>query len=70
MILHSIAGDVEAARDIRGGVSRDDLVANHDALERYRVQLAEDDSETVRLMSKLTRLRLQDIIAWAIASGR
>ena len=28
MILHGIAGDIEAARDIGGGVSRDDLVAN------------------------------------------
>jgi hypothetical protein len=49
---------------------RDDLVANHDALESYRAQLAEDNSETVWPLAKLTRLCLQDIIAWAIASGQ
>ena len=49
---------------------RVDLVANHDALERYRAQLAEDDNETVRLLAKLTQLRLQDTIAWAIARGQ
>jgi len=45
---------------------REDLVRNHDPLEAYRTQLADDDNETIRLMAKLTRLRLQDIIAWMI----
>ena len=68
--LHYLEGVTATDSPPYWAAFRDDLVANHDALERYRVQLAEDDSETVRLMSKLTRLRLQDIIAWAIASGR
>ena len=43
------------------------MFRNHDPLEAYRTQLAADDNETVRLIAKLTRLRLQDIIAWMIA---
>ena len=46
---------------------RDDLVENRDLLETYQVQLAQDEDETVRLMAKLTCVRLQDIIAWMIA---
>lgn len=46
---------------------RDDLVRNCDALDTYRAQLAEDEDEVVRFMARLTRLRLQDIIAWMIA---
>lgn len=46
---------------------RDDLVRNYDLLEAYRVQMANDDNEIVRLMAKLTCVRLQDIIAWVIA---
>jgi hypothetical protein len=46
---------------------REDLIRNHDPLEVYRTRLADDDKETIRLMAELTRLRLQDIIAWIIA---
>lgn len=46
---------------------RDDLVRNRDSLEACRVQLADDDDETVRLMARLTCVRLQDIVAWMIA---
>jgi hypothetical protein len=68
--LHYLKGVTTADPPPYWAAFRDDLVANHEALERYRVQLAEDGTETVRLLAKLTRLRLQDIIAWAIASGR
>lgn len=49
---------------------RADLITNHEPLEACRGRLAEDENATVRLMARLTRLRLQDIIAWMIASGR
>jgi hypothetical protein len=48
---------------------RDDLVRNRDLLEDCKIRLAEDEDETVRLMAMLTCLRLQDIIAWMIASA-
>lgn len=46
---------------------RDDLVKNRDMLDTYQVQLAEDEDKTVRVMAKLTCVRLQDILAWMIA---
>jgi hypothetical protein len=49
---------------------RDDLIRNHDALENYRNWLAREGDETVRLMAKLTHLRLLDVIAWMLADGR
>jgi len=46
---------------------REDLLGNHDELDRYRkLLLAKDEDDTVKLAGKLTRLRLQDIIAWRI----
>jgi len=47
---------------------RDDLVMNHHLLKAYQVQMADDGDETVRLLAKFTYVRLQDIIAWTIAS--
>jgi hypothetical protein len=46
---------------------REDLVRNRGLLEEYKVQIAEDEDETVRSMADLTCVRLQDIIAWMIA---
>lgn len=48
---------------------RDDLVKIRDVLEACRTALADDEDETARLMARLTCVRLQDIIAWIIASG-
>src|ERR1700733_3641684 len=48
---------------------RDDLIRNHEALEHYRNGLAREGDETVRLMAKLTRLRLLDVIAWMVADA-
>lgn len=45
---------------------RDDLVRNRDQLERYQLHLGQDEDETVRLMARLTFVRLQDIIAWMV----
>jgi hypothetical protein len=46
---------------------RDDLAKNRDLLETHQVQMGEDEDEMVRLMAKLTCVRLQDIIAWMIS---
>lgn len=46
---------------------RDDLLQGQEILERYRVQLADDQSEVIRSLAKLSRLRLLDIVAWTIA---
>jgi hypothetical protein len=48
---------------------RDDLARNHEVLRAYQLQMAEDSDEGVRIMAKLTCLRLQDVIAWMIVSG-
>jgi hypothetical protein len=64
--LHYLEGVTATDSPPYWAAIRDDLVTNHDALERYRIHLAEEGSETVRLMAKLTRLRLQDIIAWTV----
>ena len=65
--LHYLEGITVADSPPYWAAFREDLVRNHDLLEGYRARLAEDDNETVRLMAELTRLRLQDIIAWTIA---
>lgn len=46
---------------------RDHLLHDHEVLERYRVQLADDQNEVIRSMAELSRLRLLDIVAWMIA---
>jgi hypothetical protein len=46
---------------------RDDLITSYDALDECLSLLAEDTNEPVRLMARLTPLRLQDIIAWTVA---
>jgi hypothetical protein len=45
---------------------RDDLLLDHEVLERYRVQFADDQDEGIRSMAKLSRVRLLDIVAWKI----
>ena len=65
--LHYLQGVAATDSPPYWAAFREDLIRNHDPLEAYRGQLASDDSQTVRLMAKLTRLRLQDIIAWRIA---
>ena len=68
--LHYLEGLTAADSPPYWAAFREDLVRNHDPLEAYRSRLTEDDNEIVRLMAKLTRLRLQDIIAWMIAYNR
>lgn len=68
--LHYLEGVTVADSPPYWAAFREDLVRNHDSLEAYRARLAEDENETIRLMAKLTRLRLQDIIAWMIAYTR
>lgn len=65
--LHYLEGVAASDSPPYWAAFREDLVRNHDPLEVYRAGLAEDENETVRLMAKITRLRLQDIIAWMIA---
>jgi len=48
----------------------DDLTSNREALDDYCIQLAQDPDETVQLMAKLTAVRLQDILAWTIATAK
>lgn len=47
--------------------ARRDLVCNEVRLEAYRHELAADDDRTIALMAQLTKLRLQDIVAWQMA---
>ncbi len=46
---------------------RDDLIQDHEILERYRMQLADDPHKGIRSMAELSRVRLLDIVAWTIA---
>jgi hypothetical protein len=46
---------------------REDLIFNWEELGTYRNQLADDADESIRNMARLTRQRLQDIVAWYIA---
>lgn len=46
---------------------RQDLLCNSERIAAYRQALAADPDETVTLMSYLTDLRLQDIVAWHVA---
>jgi hypothetical protein len=46
---------------------RDDLLHSHEVLERYRMELADDQNEVIRTMADLSRVRLLDMVAWKIA---
>jgi len=43
---------------------RDDLIANREGIAALKQRCAEDERETVRRVSKLTDLRVMDILTW------
>src|SRR5207245_1105774 len=51
-------------------VIRDDLIANDVAFKEIRARLQEYDDDHARRVGQLTDLRLLDILAWEMGTGR